>query len=251
MAIQLRKRAFSKAFQNSLGHADVDVNRVVERAAALFPEPTAPPPLLPVDFLSINKENGDPETIGVSLDAATYPVLQADFPDFTFDSDFGMDTTVHSTPSKLPKTVSRSGNGGGDPIPLSENRRWSQSSAETDVQDHQFFDSAPGSSTTNLSSSPPHGSVLASCLEPDFSILQDSVELKETVIYMPDPSGLTDVFTPSALNFQDLTLFETSMWPQSAPPLNRWPESDRTSYFTLPSVHWKAYVPHAIYFVRK
>lgn len=247
MAGQVRKRAFSKAFQHLSGHLEEDALGVFETATMLSSTATAPLNPTHSNSMNVNKENSSPPPGGNAYDAVHRPVLQEDYTDFAFDSDSIMGTTIYGAPRNHSNRMFGLADSSDNAIPLREIRHWSPSSDETDVQDRQLLEFTPRSSITDLSSSPPRGPALAHCLELDFAIHQDYAELKETIIQLPDQSGLTDMFTPSGLNFQDLSLFETSVWSESASPLNPWPASGRTSYFTLPSFHATTYATNPLH----
>ncbi|KAH9861431.1 hypothetical protein J1614_011177 [Plenodomus biglobosus] len=258
MGRQVRKRAFSNAFQPTLGYVSGAYRRAFRKNS---------PPSLALPVASSDQDLYAPPTgLGSRMEFQTSPSkynaqaiglfeVSPQFPPFDSNYDYGVDSKM-SAGSNMHGSQSDIMTGGvvSQPIdfntdysdaPQSSNTGyWHNSSTTQDgLQDHRAYDLIPSDSSTQPDSSSPGGPVLGACLEPTFAIYEDPESFNETILTVSDQPSDTYVSTPSALNFQDLSLVDVPGWSQSDSLPDYWPIPDRTLYYTLPSTVFKGYFP--------
>ncbi|KAF2846758.1 hypothetical protein T440DRAFT_540872 [Plenodomus tracheiphilus IPT5] len=252
MGRQVRKRRFSKAFSYPLGHINDAYRRAFKKTTPTSVAASLGTPdqalTVPLESLISNKYYQLPSPPRMGRLVPEYPQPDLSTFNFSFPLDFDVDLLMSADPSahgSLPDSMPGGAISQGINWPIDSSamllspnmRRWLDSSATEDqAVNHHMFDSSPRDSTVELSSSPPRGPVLGSCLGQDFTIHEDSPSFTETYFTVGNQSSPTGILTPSALNFQDLSLFDVPGWPQSETLSPRLLVGNRTSYYTLPSI---------------
>ncbi|KAH9869758.1 hypothetical protein IAQ61_006971 [Plenodomus lingam] len=258
MGYQARKRAFSKAFQPG------PLNEVYRRAIrkisgssllspfALSAQASHTPATNFVTDTDIENQNQNPSSKGQARAVESSEASQLGVPEFGFDFDFDFDASLTGNPNiQDSESNPTTGTAGSHviveptdaPLPSMADHLFHFSANKEGQAYSDTYDSTALKSVTDTTSSPPSGPVLGACFNPDFAIHEDSENSDEPVFTVPHQASNTGALTPTALNFQDLSLFDGPDWSQINTLSNARPIANRTSYYTLESALFKKHVP--------